>query len=325
MLDRIQRDASPVIFPLAGKRVWVAGHGGMVGSALVRRLAGESCEVLTVDHAALDLRRQGDVEDWLADYRPDAVFIAAATVGGILANAQRPADFLYDNLAIALNIIHGAARAKVARLVNLGAACVYPRLAPQPMSEESLLTGPPEPTNESYTIAKIAAIKLCQAYRRQHGCDFASVVPANLYGPGDSFDPEQGHVIPGLMRRSHEAKAANAPELAVWGSGDALREFMHVDDCADALVFLMRTYGGDGVINVGTGAEISIAQLAKTICGVVGYAGRLVFDPTKPDGMPRKALNSSRIRAMGWAPRIDFDEGLRETYRWYLQDLSPHP
>jgi GDP-L-fucose synthase len=318
----IQGDFSPIVFPLTGKRVWIAGHRGMVGSALVRRLAREPCELLTVDHDALDLRRQSDVEDWLAHNCPDAVFIAAATVGGILANSTRPAEFVYDNLAIAVNIIHGAARAKVSKLINLGAACIYPRLAAQPMSEDSLLTGPPEPTNENYTIAKIAAIKLCQAYRRQYECDFASVVPANLYGPGDNFDPEQGHVVPGLIRRSHEAKSTNAPELTIWGSGNALREFMHVDDCADALVFLLRTYSGDDIVNVGTGFEISIAELAKKISAVVGYGGRLVFDQTKPEGMHRKILDSSRVRAMGWHPRLGFEDGLRETYQWYLRQQS---
>jgi len=322
MLNRIQGDFSPIVFPLTGKRVWIAGHRGMVGSALVRRLAREPCELLTVDHDALDLRRQSDVEDWLAHNCPDAVFIAAATVGGILANSTRPAEFVYDNLAIAVNIIHGAARAKVSKLINLGAACIYPRLAAQPMSEDSLLTGPPEPTNENYTIAKIAAIKLCQAYRRQYKCDFASVVPANLYGPGDNFEPEQGHVVPGLIRRSHEAKSTNAPELTIWGSGNALREFMHVDDCADALVFLLRTYSGDDIVNVGTGFEISIAELAKKISAVVGYGGRLVFDQTKPDGMHRKILDSSRVRAMGWHPRLGFEDGLRETYQWYLRQQS---
>jgi len=319
MWQMLNINSPAVIFPLAGKRVWVAGHRGMVASALVRRLKRESCTLLSVDRKTLDLRRQNDVEGWLAENRPDAVFIAAATVGGIFANSTRPAEFLYDNLAIATNIIHGAAKANVAKLIFLGAACVYPRLAPQPMSENSLLTGLPEPTNESYTIAKIAGIKLCQAYRNQYQCDFASVVPANLYGPGDRFDPVQGHVLPSLMRRAHEAKLNSAPELPIWGSGDALREFMHVDDCADALVFLMKTFSDGSVINIGTGLEISIAQLAKKICEVVGYPGCLAFDSTKPDGMPRKMLDSSRILAMDWHPHIGLDQGLRETYRWYLR------
>jgi len=309
---------APVIFPLAGKRVWVAGHRGMVGGALVRRLERENCSILTVDRKDLDLRNQRDTQAWLASNRPDAVFIAAALVGGIAANATRPAEFLYDNLAIASNIIHGAAETGVKKLMFLGAACLYPRLAPQPMSESSLLEGPPEPTNEGYTVAKIAGVKLCEAYRRQHGRDFISVVPANLYGPGDRFDAESGHVVPGLMMRAHAGSRNAEPEFAIWGSGKALREFMHVDDCADALVFLMQSYSESQLINVGTGQEISIGDLARAIVQVVGYNGRLVFDVSKPDGMPRKLLNSSRILAMGWRPRVELSDGLRETYRWFL-------
>lgn len=322
MLDTFQRDSVHTIFPLAGKRVWVAGHNGMVGSALIRRLQQESCTILTVARGTLDLRHQNIVEHWLTENRPDAVFIAAATVGGILANSTRPAEFIYDNLAIAANIIQSAAKANVAKLMFLGAACVYPRLAAQPMSEESLLTGLPEPTSENYTVAKIAGIKLCQAYRKQYRCDFISVVPANLYGPGDNYDPDQGHVIPGLIRRAHEAKRNHAPELVIWGSGNALREFMHVDDCADALVFLMKTYSDGAVINVGTGLEISIAELVEKICQIVGYSGRLVFDRSQPDGMPRKSLNSSRIMAMGWRSSIDFEQGLQHTYQWYLRNIA---
>ena len=309
---------APVIFPLAGKRVWVAGHRGMVGSALVRRLQRENCTVLTVERKDLDLRNQSDTRSWLSSNRPEAVFIAAALVGGIQANAARPAEFLYDNLAIASNIIHGAAETGVEKLMFLGAACLYPRLAAQPMSEDSLLEGPPEPTNQWYTVAKIAGVKLCEAYRQQHGKDFVSVVPANLYGPGDRFDAESGHVIPGLMMRADAARRGGAPELGIWGSGNALREFMHVDDCADALAFLMQTYSEPQLINVGTGQEISIGDLARAMAQVVGFEGRLVFDASKPDGMPRKLLNSSRILAMGWRPRIELSEGLQETYRWYL-------
>jgi len=308
-----------VIFPLTGKRVWVAGHGGMVGSALVRRLQREACIVLTVGRGALDLRHQAEVEDWLLENRPDAIFIAAATVGGIRANATRPAEFLYDNLAIAANVIHGAVRSSVAKLMFLGAACLYPRLAAQPMSENSLLTGLPEPTNEWYTVAKIAGVKLCQAYRQQHGSDFIAAVPANLYGPGDNFDVEAGHVVPSLLRRAHEARVTNAPELPIWGTGNALREFMHVDDCADALVFLMKAYSDPRLINVGSGQEISIGELARKVCSVVGYTGRLAFDTSKPDGMPRKLLNSSRILSMGWRGQIALDDGLRQTYRWFLE------
>jgi GDP-L-fucose synthase len=314
----ISSSNTPVIFPLAGKRVWVAGHRGMVGSALVRRLERESCAILTVDRKDLDLRNQSDTHAWLSHNRPDAVFIAAALVGGIAANAARPAEFLYDNLAIASNIIHGAAESGVKKLMFLGAACLYPRLAPQPMSETSLMEGPPEPTNEGYTVAKIAGVKLCEAYRRQHGHDFVSVVPANLYGPGDRFDAESGHVVPGLMMRAHAASKNGEPELSIWGSGKALREFMHVDDCADALVFLMKSYSESQLINVGTGQEITIGDLARTIAQVVGYKDRLVFDTSKPDGMPRKLLNSSRILTMGWRPRVELSDGLQETYRWFL-------
>jgi GDP-L-fucose synthase len=308
-----------MVFQLEGRRVWVAGHNGMVGAALVRRLKSERCEIFTVDRDILDLRRQAEVEDWVATNQPDAVFIAAATVGGISANASRPAEFLYDNLSIAANIIHAAARNKVGKLMFLGAACVYPRLAPQPMSEDSLLEGPPEPTNEWYTVAKIAGIKLCQALRKQYGCDFISVVPANLYGPGDNFDPQAGHVVPGLLMRADEAKRLRAPELAIWGTGKAQREFMHVDDCADALVFLMRNYSDPRLINVGTGQEVSIGELAASICNVVGYTGQLVFDTSKPDGMPRKLLDSARMLQMGWRPRIALAGGLSETYRWFLE------
>jgi GDP-L-fucose synthase len=310
--------SAPVIFPLAGKRVWVAGHRGMVGGALVRRLERENCSILTVDRKDLDLRDQSDTKAWLARNRPDAVFIAAALVGGIAANATRSAEFLYDNLAIASNIIHGAAETGVKKLMFLGAACLYPRLAPQPMSETSLMEGPPEPTNEFYTVAKIAGVKLCEAYRRQHGHDFVSVVPANLYGPGDRFDAEYGHVIPGLMMRAQAAEENGALELSIWGSGEAQREFMHVDDCADALVFLMQTYSEARLINVGTGQEVTIGDLARAISQMVGYKGRLVFDTSKPDGMPRKLLDSSRILTMGWRPRVELSEGLLETYQWFL-------
>lgn len=314
--------SNPVTFSLAGRRVWVAGHNGMVGSALLRRLQREDCTLLTVERKALDLRRQADVEAWIAANRPDVVFIAAATVGGIHANASRPAEFLYDNLAIGANIIQGAAGAGVKKLMFLGAACLYPRLAPQPMTEDSLLQGPPEPTNEWYTVAKIAGVKLCQSYRRQYGCDFISVVPANLYGPGDRFDQQSGHVVPGLIMRAHEARASGAGELSIWGTGKALREFMHVDDCADALVFLMKSYSDERLINVGTGQEVSIGELARNVSDVVGFTGELAFDTTKPDGMPRKLLDSSRILGMGWRSRISLDDGLRGTYRWYLKDAG---
>ena len=309
-------------YQLSGKRVWIAGHRGMVGSALTRRLAGEGCKLLTIDRHQLDLRDQAATRRWLADNRPEAIFISAATVGGILANDSRPAEFLYDNLAIAANIIHAAAELKVGKLMFLGAACIYPRLAPQPISEDSLLQGAPEPTNEWYTVAKIAGVKLCQSFRKQYGCDFICVVPANLYGPDDHFDELSSHVIPSLLMRADQAKRENAAEFIVWGSGKPIREFMYVDDCADALVFLMKTYSDARPINIGTGQEISTGELAREVCEVVGFTGRLAFDQTKPDGAPRKALDSSRIRKMGWQPKVGLRSGLEQTYRWYLQHAA---
>ena len=309
---------------LTGRRVCVAGHRGMVGSALVRRLAGEGCTLLTLGRETIDLRRQEAVEAWLAAHRPEVLYLAAATVGGIEANATRPAEFLYDNLAIEANLIEGARRAGVAKLVFLGSNCVYPRLAPQPLSEASLLTGPLEPTNEWYAIAKIAGIKLCDAYRRQHGCDFISVQPAGLYGPFDNFDLTGGHVLAALMRRLHEAKEAQAEAVTIWGSGAPLREFLHVDDLADALVFLTAHYAEEGPINIGTGAEISIRDLAERLAATVGFRGRLVFDTIRPDGTPRKLLDASRLAALGWRPRIPFDVGLPATYRWFLDHLAGH-
>jgi len=309
-------------YQLSSKRVWIAGHRGMVGSALTRRLVGEGCKLLTVERHQLDLRDQAATRRWLADNRPEAIFISAATVGGILANDSRPAEFLYDNLAIAANIIHAAAELKVGKLMFLGAACIYPRLAPQPISEDSLLQGAPEPTNEWYTVAKIAGVKLCQSFRKQYGCDFISVVPSNLYGPEDHFDELSSHVIPSLLMRADQAKRENAAEFIVWGSGKPIREFMYVDDCADALVFLMKTYSDARPINIGTGQEISTGELAREVCEVVGFAGRLAFDQTKPDGAPRKALDSSRIRKMGWQPKVGLRSGLEQTYRWYLQHAA---
>jgi GDP-L-fucose synthase len=308
-------------YDLIGKRVWIAGHGGMVGSALTRRLASEGCQLLTIGRRELDLRDQSATRQWLADRRPEAILISAATVGGILANDSRPAEFLYDNLAIAANIIHAAAQLKVQKLMFLGAACIYPRLAPQPISEDSLLQGAPEPTNEWYTVAKIAGVKLCQAYRKQFACDFISAVPANLYGPDDHFDPLTSHVIPSLLMRADEAKKSRAAEFSVWGTGKPIREFMYVDDCADALVFLMKTYSDARPINIGTGQEISTGELAREVSEVVGFTGRLTFDHTKPDGAPRKALDSARIRKIGWRPKVALRAGLERTYRWYLQNI----
>jgi GDP-L-fucose synthase len=307
------------LFPLAGRRVWVAGHAGMVGSAVVRRLAGEGCGILTVPRRDLDLRRQAEVERWVAARRPDAIVLAAATVGGIADNAARPADFLYDNLAIQANVLDAARRAGVAKVLVLGSTCIYPRLAPQPISEDSLLTGPLEPTNQWYAIAKIAGVKLAQACRRQHGCDFVSAMPTNLYGPGDNFDPETAHVLPALMARMHRARAEGVCEIALWGSGRALREFLHVDDLADALVLLLRRYSGEAPVNVGSGEEVSIAGLASIVAEAVGWRGRILPDPSRPDGTPRKLADSSRLRVLGWKPRIGLRQGVEATYRWFLE------
>ncbi|BBK39303.1 GDP-L-fucose synthase [Allostella sp. ATCC 35155] len=309
--------AEPV-FALAGRRVWVAGHRGMVGSALVRRLAGTGCTILTVDRSRLDLRRQEPVERWLAEQRPDAVILAAATVGGILANDRRPADFLYDNLAIAQAVIEGARRAGVRRLLFLGSTCIYPRSAAVPTPESALLTGPLEPTNEWYAIAKIAGIKLCQAYRRQHGCDFVSAMPTNLYGPGDNFDALGSHVVPALLAKFARATVDGGP-VEIWGSGRPRREFLHVDDCADACIHLLQHYSGEPHVNVGSGADISIAELAHLIADVVGYRGALRFDPDKPDGAPHRRLDGSVLEGLGWRPRIGLREGLAATYRWYRE------
>lgn len=305
-------------FSLKGRRVWVAGHRGMAGSAIVRRLASEDCEILTVGRAEVDLRRQAETEDWLAEARPEAVFLAAATVGGILANDTRPAEFLYDNLAIEANIIHGAYKAGVRKLLFLGSSCIYPRLAPQPISEDALLTGPLEPTNEWYAVAKIAGIKLCQAYRRQYGCDFISAMPTNLYGPGDNYDLVSSHVVAALMVKIHTAKAAGTDAVEVWGTGTPRREFLYVDDLADALIFLMTRYSGEAHLNVGTGTDVTIRELAATIARVVGYSGEFRFDPSKPDGTPRKVMDVSRLAAMGWTASTGLEDGLRKAYDWYL-------
>jgi len=310
------------LYSLAGKRVWVAGHRGMVGSALVRRLGQMDCEVITVDRQALDLTRQEPVERWLQKTKPQAIFLAAAKVGGIVANDSAPAAFLYDNLAIAANVIHAAAAANVEKLLFLGSSCIYPKFAPQPIHEEALLTAPLEPTNQWYAVAKIAGLKLCEAYRRQHGCDFISAMPTNLYGPGDNFDLTSSHVVPALLRKAHEAKIAGRPELEIWGSGTPRREFLHVDDAADALVYLMERYSDFSHVNVGSGYDLTILELAKTIAQVVGFEGNIKTDPTKPDGTPRKLLDSSKLAALGWRPRISLADGLAETYRWFASALA---
>jgi GDP-L-fucose synthase len=301
------------------RRVCVAGYRGMLGSALVRRLAQEDCRLLPLGREILDLRDQAAVFAWFDEYRPDAVFLAAATVGGIYANDRQPADFLYDNLAIAANVIEAARRSEVRKLVFFGTSCMYPKLAAQPISEDSLLEGPLEPTNEWYGVAKIAGVKLCQAYRRQHGCDFVTVVPTNLYGPGDNFDPLQSHVIPALMRKLHNAVKEGDETVEIWGTGKPRREFMHVDDAADAAVFLLRHWSAESPINVGSGEDIGIAELAETIARVVGFQGRFAFDLSKPDGAPRKALDASKLLALGWRAQIGFDQGIRETYDWFVR------
>jgi len=304
---------------LAGAKVWVAGHRGMVGSALLRRLGSEDCRLLTVDKAELDLRRQSATEAWLEKTRPDLVFLAAAKVGGILVNDTFPADFLYDNLMIEANVIRASASVGVAKLVLLGSSCIYPREAPQPISETALLTGPLEPTNEWYAIAKIAGVKLVQAYRRQHGRDFIAAMPCNLYGPNDNFDPTSSHVVPALLRRIHEAKVRGDASIEIWGTGMPRREFLHVDDAADALVRLAQTYSDEQLINIGAGQDLTILELAEAIKQVVGYQGDTTHDRSKPDGTPAKLLDSSRMQALGWTPRIGLIEGLRDTYRWYAK------
>lgn len=310
------------MFELTGKRVFIAGHRGMVGSAIVRRLQSEGCEILTASRADLDLRRQADVEAWFSNKRPDAVFLAAATVGGILANDTRPAEFIYDNLAIQTAVIEAAYRAGVSKLQFLGSSCIYPKLAPQPMSEDALLTGPLEETNQWYAIAKIAGIKQCQAYRRQYGCDFVSVMPTNLYGPGDNFDLAGSHVIPGLMLKAHRAKLEGAGSLPVWGSGNPRREFLHVDDLADGAVHVVKHYSGESHLNIGTGEDITIADLARLIAQTVGFTGELVFDASKPDGAPRKLMDVSRLSEAGWRARIPLAQGLADVYRWFLQRVE---
>lgn len=313
---------APILFPLAGKRVWVAGHRGMVGSAIVRRLAGEDCEVVTATHAELDLTDPAAVRAFVADRKPDAIFMAAAKVGGILANDTMPADFLYDNLMIAANVTEAAYRSGVGKMLFLGSSCIYPKAAPQPIPESALLTGPLEPTNEWYAIAKIAGIKLAQAYRKQHGCDFISAMPTNLYGPGDNFDLNTSHVLPALIRKAHEARVAGADHITIWGTGTPRREFLHADDCADACVFLMQRYSDHDHVNVGSGEDIAILDLAKLVCEVVGFEGEVCTDPTRPDGTMRKLMSSETLKGMGWGGKQDLPSGLLRTYRWFCDHQS---
>jgi GDP-L-fucose synthase len=308
------------MFSLNGKTVWVAGHQGMVGRALVRRLQSEKCQILTADRATVDLRRQADVEDWIAEHKPQAVFLAAAKVGGILANDSRPAEFLYDNVQIGTNVIEASRRCGVEKLMFLGSSCIYPKHAAQPIHEDALLTGPLEPTNQWYAVAKIADLMLARAYKKQYGFNAIAAMPTNLYGPFDKFDLQTSHVVPALIRKAHEAQLAGAEEFVVWGSGNPRREFMYVDDLADALVLLMKNYDEEEHVNVGVGSDITIRELAEAVAAAVGFKGRLTFDSSKPDGTPRKLLNIDRLRSAGWqGPTTSLEDGLRKTFKWYLE------
>ena len=313
MLDNLQLD---------GKRIWVAGHRGMVGSALVRRLAREGCEVLTVGRETCDLADQAQVRGWMRDTRPDMVIVAAARVGGILANMTYPVDFLRDNLLIETNVIDGAHAVDVEKLVFLGSSCIYPRDAAQPITEDALLTGPLEVTNQWYAIAKIAGIRLCQAYRQQYGSHFISAMPTNLYGPFDNFDLQSSHVIPALIRKAHRAKLAGESGMEIWGTGTPLREFLHVDDMADATVFLLKHYNGEEHVNVGSGEDLPIAAVARMVMDVVGLEGELRHDLTKPDGTMRKLMAADKLRGLGWLPSIGLRDGLAATYRWFLDNVT---
>jgi GDP-L-fucose synthase len=302
--------------------IFVAGHKGLVGAAICRRLAADGVAPLVTDRSALDLRDQAAVERWFAAHDIEQVYLSAAKVGGILANDTWPAEFIHDNLAIQTNVIHAAWKHGVRKLLFLGSSCIYPKHAPQPMPEDCLLTGPLEPTNEWYAVAKIAGIKLCEAYRRQYGFDAIAVMPTNLYGPGDNFDLETSHVLPALIRKFHEAKLAGDAEVVVWGTGAPRREFLHVDDLADACVYLVENYSSEEIVNIGWGRDLSIAELAETVRDVVGFEGEIVYDRTKPDGTPRKLLDTSRLRALGWRPSITLAEGLRSTYAWYCDQQA---
>lgn len=309
------------MYNLSGKKIFVAGHRGLVGSAIVRRLARENCEILTATRSDVDLRDQSAVRSWFANNRPDSVFLAAAKVGGILANSKHPADFIYDNLMIEANIIEAAHRNDVEKLLFLGSSCIYPKFAEQPIAEDSLLTGPLEPTNEWYAVAKIAGIKLCEAYRVQHGRDFISAMPTNLYGPGDNFDLTSSHVLPALIRKAHEAKIEGASEIMIWGTGSPRREFLYVDDLADACVHLMKNYSDLQHVNVGSGEDIPIYELTRLVCDVVGFKGEIVKDATKPDGTPRKLMSADKLRALGWKPETSLRDGIASTYDWYVANL----
>jgi GDP-L-fucose synthase len=311
-----------MLFELKGKTVFVAGHRGMVGSALARRLAQEDVRLLTAGRGELDLRDQAAVFEWFAANSPQVVFLAAAKVGGIVANNTLRAEFLYDNLAIAANVIHAAHVNRAEKLMFLGSSCIYPKLAPQPLREDAILTGPLEPTNEPYAIAKIAGIKMAEAYRSQYGCDFINVMPTNLYGPGDNYHPEYSHVVAALIRRFHEAKLSGAPDVVVWGTGTPRREFLYVDDMADACVHLMKTYSSADMVNIGIGEDITIAEFARLAARAVGYTGTISFDTSRPDGTPQKLLDVSRLAKLGWRARISLEEGIGRAYRAYLAETK---
>lgn len=309
-------------YDLKGKRVWVAGQKGMVGSAICRRLVKENCELIIAGRDVVNLLDQNAVNNWFRKEKPEAVFVAAAKVGGILSNSSSPADFLYQNLVIETNIINAAYREDAEKLMFLGSSCIYPKFADQPIRESALLTGSLEATNEWYAIAKIAGIKLCEAYRRQYGCDFISAMPTNLYGPGDNFDLQTSHVLPALIRKAHEAKLSGAKTIEIWGTGSPRREFLHADDCADAIVFLMKNYSDIPHVNIGSGSDLTIWELTQLVCEVVGFEGEIIKDSSKPDGTPRKLMSAEKLLSMGWVPSIDLREGISKTYSWFLANHS---
>lgn len=310
-------------YQLSGKRIWVCGHNGMVGSAIVRRLQKEeNVEILIADRSDVDLVDQASVKDWVSQNKPDAIFLAAAKVGGIHANNSYPADFIYLNTMIAANVIHAAYENEVEKLLFLGSSCIYPKLAPQPIKEEALLTGPLEPTNQWYAIAKISGIMMAQAYRAQYECDFISAMPTNLYGPNDNFHLENSHVIPAIIQKVHNAKENNDPTIEIWGTGKIYREFMHADDCADGLVFLMKNCSQHEHVNLGAGDDVTILELTETIMKVVGYAGEIVHDLSKPDGPPKKMMENSQLSALGWSPHYGLEDGLRHAYQWFLENVE---
>jgi GDP-L-fucose synthase len=310
------------LYDLNGTKIWVAGHRGMVGSAIIRQLKKQISDCNIIDSGHIDLRDQAATNKWMKENKPDAIFLAAAKVGGILANNTMPADFIYDNMMIEANIIEAAKQNDVEKLLFLGSTCIYPKFAEQPIKEESLLTAPLEPTNEWYAIAKISGIKLCQAYRKQYGCDYISAMPTNLYGINDNFDLQNSHVLPALIRKIHDAKNTNAPSVEIWGTGTPRREFMFVDDLADALIFLMENYSDEIHINVGTGTDVTIKELAETICNTVGYEGELAFDTSKPDGTPKKLTDTGKINNLGWKSKTTLEDGIKQTYDWYIQNIT---